>query len=166
MIHGETPIIALLPFVLSLDSLFASFALCAFRVERSRQLKLAVAFGICDGLATLIRGAFDLPGGNVSWVTSHQFHVTVGAYLVAVLLVLLFEATKPFGTRLLWTVPVVLSIDNLVGPSFTPTSFGFVTLVVFASASMSLVGFRLGTLLSGFAHNIVSQRAFVRRLAP
>jgi hypothetical protein len=39
-IHGETAMIIFLPFVLSFDSFFASFALGAFRIERSRQIKL------------------------------------------------------------------------------------------------------------------------------
>jgi hypothetical protein len=164
--HGEIVMIIFLPFLLSLDSLFASFALCASRVERSRQMKLAVTFGICDGVASLIRGTFDLSTGSVSWVTSHQFHVAVGTYLIAVFLVWLFEAAKPFGSPLLWTVPVVLSIDNLVGPSVEPISLGSVTLVVVASASMSFVGFRLGTFLAGITHNAASQPAFLRRLMP
>jgi hypothetical protein len=158
--------IIFLAFVLSLDSFFASFALGAFRIERSRQIKLAVTFGICDGVASLIRGAVDFPIRNVSWLTSHQFHVTICAYLIAVFLVCLFEAVKPFGRTLLWTVPVILSIDNLVGPNAAPTSLGFVALAALVSASMSFAGLRLGTFFAGIAYNIASQRSFLRRVTP
>jgi hypothetical protein len=158
--------IIFLPLVLSLDSFFASFVLGAFRIERNRQIKLAVTFGICDGVASLIRGVFDFSTRNVSWITSHQFHVTICAYLIAVFLVCLFEAVKPLGSTLLWTVPVILSIDNLVGPSAAPTSLGFVALAALVSVSMSLAGLRLGAFFAGIAYNIASRRSFLRRVTP
>ena len=153
--------IILLPFLFSLDSLFASFVLGACRVERTRQMKLALAFGLCDGVASLIRGALGPAGGNVSWVTSPQFHVALSTYLIAVILVWFFGAAKWFRSPMLWTVPVVLGLDNLAGPLVAPLSLASVTWIAVASVSMSLAGFRLGAFV---AHNVGLQWPFIRRV--
>jgi hypothetical protein len=156
----------LLPFLLSFDSLFASFVLGVPRVGPSRQIKLAAAFGVCDGVASLIHGALNLPTGYMMWPDSHQFHLAVGFFLVAVSLACLLGTPKLFGCSMMWTVPVVLSIDNLVAPGVERFSVGSVCLVIIASSSMSLVGFRLGTLLGDFARKVTSQPVFFRNLAP
>jgi hypothetical protein len=156
----------LLAFLLSVDSLLASSALCISRVEPGRQIKLAVAFGVSDGAASLIRGVLDLHAGNVLWVNSHTFHLALVLYLFAVYLAWLFVAGKTVGAPFLWTIPVVLSIDNLFGPSVTSVSLGSITLVVIASASMSLLGFRLGIFLAHVAGKLSGQDAFFRRQAP
>jgi hypothetical protein len=156
----------LLAFLLSVDSLLASSALCISRVGPGRQIKLAVAFGVSDGAASLIRGVLDLHGGNVSWANSHTFHLALVLYLLAVYLAWLFEAGKTVGAPFLWTIPVVLSIDNLFGPTVAPVSFGSIAVVVFASASMSLLGFRFGTFLAHVAGKLLRQQAFFRRQTP
>jgi hypothetical protein len=154
-----------LSFLFSLDSLFASFVLGVFRVERTRPLKLALALGICDGVASFIRGALGPADANVSWVTSPQFHLALRTYLIAIFLVWLFGAAKWFRSPLLWTIPVALGVDNLAGPLIAPLSLASVTWIAFASVFMSLAGFRLGTFLAGVAHNVGLQRPLARRVA-
>jgi len=154
----------LLPFLLSIDSLLASLALCIARVEPRRQIKLAIAFGACDGAASLIRCLFNVTAGNVPLVNSHWFQLGMGLYLLAVYLVCLFKAAIAFRSPFMWTVPLVLSIDNLAGPQISPVSAGSVALVALASASMSLVGFRLGTFLAHMVSRLAPNRAFFRRL--
>jgi hypothetical protein len=156
----------LLLFLFSVDSLFASLALGVSRVARARQLTLALAFGVGDALASLLRSVLAPPTIDSSWLTTPQFRLAAGIYLLAVFAVWLFRATKPIGSPLLWTVPIVLSIDNLLGPGLQPFAASSVILVAFASTSMSLVGFRLGALLRDFPRYITSHRAFLRRSIP
>jgi hypothetical protein len=156
----------LLPFLLSLDSLFASLALAVFRVDRTRQVRLALAFGICDAFASLLRSSLGPPTTKSFWLESPQFRVALGVYLLAVFSVWIFRVTRPFGSQLLWTIPVLLSIDNLLGPGQEPFTASSAILVAFASASMSLVGFGLGTFLTDMAHHVTSHWAFLRRSIP
>jgi hypothetical protein len=156
----------LLPFLFSLDSIFASFVLGGSRIiERSRQMKLALAFGVCDGVASLVRGALGPRTGVVSWLASRPFHIAFVTYLIVVFLVWVLETAGPLRSPLLWTVPAVLALDNLAGPGL-PFSMGSAGLVVLASSSMSLVGFRLGSVLAGFARNMGIQRTGFGRVAP
>jgi hypothetical protein len=154
---------ALLFVLLSLDSLFASLVLGVFRVERARQMKLALAFGACDGTASYLGGALGPPGARISWLASHHFRLVVGMYLAAVVAAWLFRATKRIGSPLLWTVPVILSIDNLLTPAFAPMTLSSVILTALASASMSLIGFKLGTFLATIPGDMVSVKPFLRR---
>ena len=155
-----------LPVLFSLDSIFASFVLGSSRtIERSRHIKLALAFGVCDGVASFVRGAFGPRTGVVSWVASRPFHFAFVTYLIVVLLVWILETAGPLRSPLLWTLPVVLALDNLAGPGL-PFSMGSASLVVLASSSMSLAGFRLGTALAGFARNIGFERTGLGRVAP
>jgi hypothetical protein len=155
----------LLPFLFSLDSLFASFVLGGSRaVERSRQMKLALAFGVCDGAASLVRGAVGPQTGAASWLASRPFHIAFVTYLIVVFLVWFLETAGPLRSPLLWTLPVVLALDNLAGPG-VPFSVSSAGLVILASASMSLAGFQLGSVLGGFARNIGLPTG-MRRVAP
>lgn len=153
-------------FLLSLDSLFASLLLGVSRVEPARQRKLVLAFGACDGIASFIGGTLGPPGAHISWFASHQFHVVVGVYLAAVFLTWVLNATKSIGSPLLWTIPVILSIDNLVAPAAVPVTLPAVVIIALASASMSLIGFRVGTLSAALARCLASQRMVLRRSIP
>jgi hypothetical protein len=153
-----------LPFLLSLDSLFSSFALGALRVERNRQVRLAVAIGLCDAAASCLHAAWKLSLENANWPESSEFRFAVGLYLFFVYLTCFLAASKPFPSSLMWTVPFVLSIDNLVSPSVSPISPGSVLLLACASSSMSLVGFRIGTSLGDMVRKIASERMMFRRV--
>jgi hypothetical protein len=156
----------LVPFLLSLDSLFASLALGVFRVDRARQLRLALAFGICDAFASSLRSSLGPLTTKSFWLELPQVRLALGVYLLAVFFVWIFRVTRPLGSRLLWTIPILLSIDNLFGPGQVPFTFSSAILVAFASASMSLVGFGLATFLTDMAHHVTSHWAFLRRSIP
>jgi hypothetical protein len=156
----------LLPFLLSLDSLLASLALGVLRVDRTRRLRLAVAFGICDAFASLLRSSLGPPTTKSLWLELPQFRLALGVYLLAVFSVWIFRVTRPFGSRLLWTIPILLSIDNLLGAGQAPFTASSVILVAFASASMSLVGFGLATFLADMTRHVTSHWAFLRRSIP
>jgi hypothetical protein len=152
-----------LPILLSLDSLVAALALSVFRIERKRQIHLAIAFGVCDGLASLIRSLI-APQGNVGWLDSPILHRAVGGYLALVCVVWVFAAARPLTSSLLWTVPVVLSLDNLIGPGVEALSLGSVAAVAVGSAALSLLGFRLGSLAAEMAWKTWSGFGLPRRL--
>jgi putative Mn2+ efflux pump MntP len=155
----------LLLFALSLDSLIASVALGALRIEHKSQIRFSVAFGICDAVASFARCEIAPASGSAAWVASPAFRAAMVSYLIAVLVVCFFAAASSLRLPLLWSLPIALSLDNLAGPCLAPFSIASAALVALATASMSIAGFRLGTLLAGMAHNISPQQPSTRRRA-
>jgi hypothetical protein len=136
------------PLLLSIDSLLAAFALSGVRYEPYGRTKMVLMFGICDGLASLIRGAVDLRTGELSWMDSPQFHWVVVFYTIVICFTWVFVAARHFSSRLCWTVPVALALDNLVCTTPSAVSVGSVASAAFASVLMSLFGFLLGNVIA------------------
>ena len=135
-------------------------------VKVFRQRKLVIAFGVCDGLASLIGGVFASPRGDVAWLASNEFHMALGVYLIAVFILGIFQSAKSLPPPLWWTVPVALSLDNLVAPGVSPFSFSSLVLVAFASSAMSAVGFVFAAFLVAIARKRGTRHAFLGRVTP
>src|SRR5436309_1906056 len=71
--NGEATMAILLSLLFSIDSLFASLVLGVSGIERGRQRELVIAFGVCDGVASLIGAVFASPREYVAWVASNEF---------------------------------------------------------------------------------------------
>ena len=110
--------ILLLGFALALDSFAVSASVGAAGLSRSRHVGLALSFGICDGLASLLGamlgiGLDDVADQGLPWIGPG----TVAAYALYVLL--LARLTRSAGSSLIgrWLVlglPLCLSLDNLL----------------------------------------------------
>ncbi len=152
----------LLAFALSLDSFRVSLGLGALKLSPLRQAQIAIAFGLCDGLAPLIGlligqsvitfiGTWTEPLGPIALFA-------YGAYVIYVSRRCATEAEEPTGWIVLG-LPLTLSLDNLIaGASLGLVGFPLLPSVVVIggmSALMSIVGLRLG----GLAVNYLSVKA-------
>jgi putative Mn2+ efflux pump MntP len=143
----------LLGFTLSLDSFRVSLGLGATKLRRARQAQIALAFGLCDGLAPL---AGLLIGQSLvkyigAWV-EYLGPFVLCAYGVYVIYVAQRCAEKEAHEEGRWIVlglPLSLSLDNLIaGASLGMIGFPLVISVAVIgtmSALMSLAGLRLGS---------------------
>lgn len=130
-------------FLLSLDSFFASITLGAFGIEPKRYAQLAIAFGLCDGAASLAGEELRLPSGILTGMASREIAVVMALCLIAVVLVLFFKKSSGGPMRYAWAVPVIMGVDNLVNPEFVFSSYVSILVVILVSSSMSFAGFRL-----------------------
>lgn len=152
---SEMGTLLLLALTLSFDSLRASMGLGATRPSRARRFKIAVIFGICDGLAPLV-GLFagqwllayiDVLGKSLG-------PLLLGAYGIYIIYVTLHygeNTREEEGSRwLVWGIPLSLSLDNIIaGASLGNLKFSVViSLIVIGvmSSLMSLLGFYLANL--------------------
>ena len=149
-----------LGFVLSLDNFRTAVILGPLRFAWSRALKIAVVFGLFDGVAPL---AGILLGHDVS----HQIGDGIADYLGAIALGLfgLYLIVRALQTTTQeeleaehrWSIfglPVPLSLDNMIAgtglgmlglsPLVPATLFGIITML------MTLVGLQLGRVASRF----------------
>jgi len=128
-------------FLLSLDSFFASFALGSVGIKRTRYIPMAVAFGLCDGVASLIGTAF----GHRSflWMAKNGLVFDVVTCLVLIFVALRSRKGRSGGSRFPWAAPVVLCLDNLASPGFFLSSFASVVVFILVSSFVSLLGFEL-----------------------
>jgi len=145
-------IILLLGFALSLDSFAVSACVAATGLNRRRHLGLALAFGICDGLASLA-GAMLRIGTEDS---SNQWLHWVGPLALAAYpayLFLLAKLTVSAGNSVeaRWLVlglPVCLSLDNfLTGGSLNALGLSapvIAALFGLCSGLLAFTGLRLG----------------------
>ena len=135
--------ILLVALLFSCDSFLGSLVLGFGLRSKRRRIGLAAAFGLCDALASAGSSAVGAifrngPGPEV-----------VVRALVAAYVLLLAVCVRPRRINggspawLLWTVPVVMSLDNLLDPSRTATSWGGVCAAVAFSAGASGLGFCL-----------------------
>jgi putative Mn2+ efflux pump MntP len=141
--------------LLSIDSILVSFALGACRIERQQKDRLAVAFGICDGAASL----FGLLLGVSLSSTLALFGHWGGPALLgasAVIMLVLARLGRPMadsgsrrGIQILYLLPLVMSLDNLAA-SFALVHAGspLACAIVIGSVSGlgSICGFRAGEL--------------------
>ena len=162
LIRRSAAMNVVLPFLLSLDSLIVSTALSVRRLSRAQQVKLATAFGVCDGFASFLSGGTHFATSHW-WKLSSYVQVTIWIYLTSVILAWLLS-TQTLRTRhLLWTIPIILSVDNLLAPTALPSSTGSVLLVAVASCSMSLFGFGIGATARDFVLGLPASRNSVAR---
>jgi putative Mn2+ efflux pump MntP len=146
--------VILLGVALGFDSFQASMALGAMRPGAARQIRLALAFGLCDGFAPLL-------GLSVGPTLMNLLSTWAGVLSPALLVGYgLYQFLIPRGTRdddpnrggwVALGIPVFLSLDNLVAGfalgmtrlPIGPTAAAIGTI----SGLMSLAGFRCGALI-------------------
>jgi hypothetical protein len=95
--------------LLGVDSLIACFAVGPL-VRRRSWLPYALLNGACDGGGFLLGTAFhwSVPDGTANVVETAVF-VLLGVYWIAIAVF----SPKVVGTRWVWILPFVLSIDNI-----------------------------------------------------
>jgi putative Mn2+ efflux pump MntP len=130
-------------FLLSLDGFFASLALGAFGIKRTRYIPMAVAFGLCDGVASLIGTAFGVGHRSFLWMTKNGLVFDVVTCLVLIFVALRSRKGRSDGSRFAWAAPVALCLDNLASPFLFPSSFASVVVFILVSSFLSLLGFEL-----------------------
>lgn len=147
----------LLGFVLSLDNVRVSVALGAFQFNWRRALRIAVVFGLWDGISPLvgmlIGGYLGRLIGPVADTVGPIMLAVYGLYLV-VRNLKTRTAEEPDDRWVLFGMPLSLSLDNMVGgtglgllgfpPVFSAAVFGAIT------ALMSFVGLQLGRAAARF----------------
>jgi putative Mn2+ efflux pump MntP len=144
--------VILLGFALGMDSFRASLGLGASGLGAARSIRIAMAFGVCDGVAPLVGLALGraTAAGVSSWseLVAPVLLIGSGAY---VLFRRLEEDDGPDrGGWVVLGLPLCLSLDNLVagiglgtlGPPVVPSAL----VIGVISGAMSLVGLRLGRL--------------------
>lgn len=147
----------ILGFVLSLDNARLAVALGAFQLSWRRALRIALVFGIWDGISPLvgllIGRYFGEEIGPVADLVGPIVLLVFGLYLVV--RSLQTEAPEDLDERMvLFGIPLSLSLDNLLAgtglgmlgfpPVFTAAVFGAMTAV------MTFVGLQLGGVVARF----------------
>jgi putative Mn2+ efflux pump MntP len=144
----------LLGFTLSLDSFRVSLGLGATKLRPARKAQIAIAFGLCDGLAPLVGLLIgqSLLKYTGAWV-EHLGPLVLCIYGVYVIYVARFFTGNEAQEEGRWTVlglPLSMSLDNLVaGASLGMIGFPLLLSVVVIgamSALMSLAGLWLGSM--------------------
>jgi putative Mn2+ efflux pump MntP len=143
--------------LLSIDSFVVSFALGTCRVTRRQENRLAVAFGVCDGVAWLIgcwlQGILASKIGSVLEWGGPAFVLMYS--IVVLLMARMGRSLSNLGSRrgqlMLFALPLVMSLDNLVAPissAATGSPVAGAAVVGLVSGLASLCGFRAGALAS------------------
>ena len=143
----------LLGFTLSLDSFRVSLGLGAMKLRPARQAQIALAFGLCDGLAPLV--GLLIGQSLVRYVGAWAEYLgplVLCAYGIYVIYVSRRCAGREADVDERWIVfgiPLSLSLDNLIaGASLGMIGFPLLLSVVVIGAMsglMSLAGLRLGS---------------------
>src|ERR671917_926831 len=143
--------------VLSLDNFRLSIALGTFKLNWRRALRIAVVFGVWDGLSPLvgllIGRYFGQEIGPVADIVGPIVLLVYGLYLV--IRSLQTESPEDLDERMaLFGIPLSLSLDNLLAgtglgmlgfpPVFTAAVFGTMTVL------MTFVGLQLGGAVARF----------------
>lgn len=151
---SEMGTLLLLAVTLSLDSLRASMGLGATKPNQARQIKMAVAFGICDGLsplAGLLAGQWLLAYIEVLGKSLGPLLLGIyGIYIIFVTLYYAESAQEAEGRWIVWGIPLSLSLDNIVAgaslENFKISMMICVIIIGLMSGLMSLIGFYLANL--------------------
>jgi hypothetical protein len=114
-------------FVLGLDSFVTCLAIGSHVLSWRERIRLALAFGACDATATLL-----------GTVRPHRVEV-LAAFPVYILCALVIGRAYRPGSRLLYALPVLLSIDNL----FSGVPVSMAPGLGFSSLAMALLGLSL-----------------------
>ncbi len=141
--------------LLSIDSVLVSFALGACRIESKQRDRLAAAFGVCDGAASLIGLLLGVSLASKLALLGHWAGpALVGAHAVIILVLArlgrtMTDSGSRRGIQLLYLFPIVMSLDNLTA-SFGLLNAGspLACAAVIGSISGlgSICGFRAGEL--------------------
>src|SRR5262245_51952320 len=104
-----------------LDSFLVSIPLGTMEHVPSRRRRLALAFGVCDGLGTGLGALLSLAGvgvfsGEMEWIAPALI-AGYGLYVMALGSRVGAELSRGQGSRLAFALPVLFSLDNLVGGS-------------------------------------------------
>jgi putative Mn2+ efflux pump MntP len=144
--------VILLGLALGLDSFRASLAMATSKLDAGRALRVALAFGICDGLAPLLGMA--LNRATTTYVSSMS-ELIAPAVLIGFGTYALFQKVDDEKSEVGvgWAIlgmPLCLSLDNLVA-GFGLESLGTpvvpsVIMIGTLSGLMSLAGLALGRL--------------------
>ncbi len=144
--------VILLGIALGLDSFRASLAMGAAGLGAARALRVALAFGICDGVAPLIGLAMGRATAVyvASWTELVAPALLIGAGAYVLFKRLEDEKGPPEGGWAILGMPLCLSLDNLVagvglgalGPPVVPSA----VIIGALSGAMSLLGMALGRL--------------------
>lgn len=155
-------ILLLLAFTLSLDSFRVSLGLGATRPRAARQAQIALAFGLCDGLAPLAGLLLGRSFVNhVGAWTEYLGPLVLCAYGLYTVYVArrCAESESAEDGWVIFGLPLSLSLDNLVaGASLGLIGFpALLSVAVIGATSglMSLAGLRLG----GAAVNFLKLRS-------
>jgi putative Mn2+ efflux pump MntP len=142
----------LLGFTLSLDSFRVSLGLGATRLRPARQAQIALAFGLCDGLAPLV--GLLVGQSLVEYLGAWVEHLgplvlcAYGAYVIYVARRCEGEEADEGGRWVVLGLPLSMSLDNLIaGTSLGMVGFPLwlsVAVIGAMSALMSLAGLWLG----------------------
>jgi putative Mn2+ efflux pump MntP len=144
----------LLGFTLSLDSFRVSLGLGATKLRPARKAQIAIAFGLCDGLAPLVGLLIgqSLLKYTGAWV-EHLGPLVLCGYGVYVIYVARSCTGKEAQEEGRWSVlglPLSMSLDNLIaGASLGMIGFPLLISVVVIGAMsslMSLAGLWLGNM--------------------
>lgn len=142
----------LLGFTLSLDSFRVSLGLGATRLRPARQAQIALAFGLCDGLAPLVgllvgHSLVEYLGAWVEYLGPLVL-CAYGAYVIYVARRCEGEEADEVGRWVVLGLPLSMSLDNLIaGTSLGMVGFPLwlsVAVIGAMSALMSLAGLWLG----------------------
>jgi putative Mn2+ efflux pump MntP len=150
--------------LLGLDSAIVSAAVGATGIDRPRQNRLAAAFGLCDGVASLI--GFYLIGSVVAGRFEGLAHwvgpAAVAGYALLVLAtarsaraIVLTTVARRAG--LLYLLPLLMSTDNLFCSSSMvhgAPPLASAAILGIVSGLESVCGFRLGALISAGFHKL------------
>jgi putative Mn2+ efflux pump MntP len=151
--YAKMDTLFLLGLALSLDSFRVSLALGAMKLRRVRQAQIAIAFGLCDGLAPLVGLLIgqSLVKYTDPWV-EHLGPLVLCAYGAYVVWMARRYAGKQAHEESHWMVlglPLSMSLDNLIaGTSLGMIGFPLLLSVVVIGAMstlMSLAGLWLGS---------------------
>ena len=133
--------------LLGIDSLIACLAVGTV-ISRKARLPFALCFGIADAGGFLLGTAlhWSMPGG-VSTVVATSAFVALGLYWIA----LAMMSRQTAGTRWVWILPLVLSIDNitfgLIDHSWTTNVWGQAAEQALSSALLAGLGLAIAALL-------------------
>lgn len=142
----------LLAITLSLDSFRVSLGLGATRLRPARQAQIALAFGLCDGLAPLVgllvgHSLVEYLGAWVEYLGPLVL-CAYGAYVIYVARRCEDEETEEVGRWVVLGLPLSMSLDNLIaGTSLGMIGFPLwlsVAVIGAMSSLMSLAGLWLG----------------------
>ncbi len=159
--------------LLSLDSFVASFGLGACGTGYRQRNRLAVAFGVCDGTATLLGLTLGAAIGSrlapfADWVAP----LFVGCYAIVVLVMTrlgnsIAGAHRTRDLRILYSIPLVMGLDNLAEAAalgFSVPAPVCAAGVVVTSGLLSLGGFRAGELTGTRLYRMMNSTAVGRYL--
>jgi putative Mn2+ efflux pump MntP len=132
--------------LLSLDSLIVSLALSPFIRSSDKRWQLALLFGFCDSLATVI--GLILRGADWDWHLSSQISpLFVFCFGVYFLLAFYWKKFRSNSNVIIF-LPFLMSIDNLIyGIGGVSQSFNITAVIMisgFVSFFFSMLGFLIG----------------------